>query len=121
MFETTLNRLRNGRRADDGFTLIELLMVIIILAILAAVVVFSVRAIDDNGEEAACEAEVRAVETAIEAYYAENANYPGTVGALTTAGFLRSDPEGPPDGASQITGATTISAAGALPAAALAC
>lgn len=110
MFETTLNRLRNGRRADDGFTLIELLMVIIILAILAAVVVFSVRAIDDNGEQAACEAEVRAVETAVEAHYAEVGNYPTDVQDLVDLGFLRSAP----GDASNITAATTVDADGVL-------
>ena len=110
MLHNTLDRLRNGRRADDGFTLIELLMVIIILAILAAVVVFSVRAIDDNGEEAACEAEVRAVETAVEAHYAQEGAYPATVGELVTEGYLRSDP----GDASNIGPGTTVSNAGVL-------
>ncbi len=39
----TIDRLQAARREDRGFTLIELLIVIIILGILAAVVVFSVR------------------------------------------------------------------------------
>ncbi|MDZ5619761.1 prepilin-type N-terminal cleavage/methylation domain-containing protein [Nocardioides sp. HM23] len=92
MLKNTTNRVRDLRRDDNGFTLIELLMVIIILAILAAVVVFSVRAIDDNGEQAACEAEVRAVETAVEAFYADRGQYPDTVQDLVDEGFLRDDP-----------------------------
>lgn len=106
------------RRAnDDGFTLIELLIVIIILGVLAAIVVFSIRGITNNSEVVACETEVRTVETAIEVAYAETDAYPGTVGALVTAGFLRENPD-----ASNITAATTIDGTtGAMPAAALVC
>lgn len=93
--QNTLARLRAARRDDRGFTLIELLIVIIILGVLAAVVVFSVRGITDNGEEAACQTEIRTVETAVEAYYAENNAYPATVGALVGGGFLRDNPTGP--------------------------
>ncbi|KRB72721.1 hypothetical protein ASE01_21975 [Nocardioides sp. Root190] len=104
----TLDRLQAARREDRGFTLIELLIVIIILGVLAAVVVFSVRGITDNGETAACRTEIRTVETAIEAYYAENNDYPATVGDLVggAEGFLREDPSG----ASSIDPADTISA-----------
>ncbi|NYI46633.1 general secretion pathway protein G [Nocardioides aromaticivorans] len=114
----TIDRLQAARREDRGFTLIELLIVIIILGILAAVVVFSVRGISDNGEEAACKTEIRTVETAVEAAYAENGSYPGTVGALVTQGFLRAAPDGT---VSSITGATAITATGALNPAPAAC
>jgi prepilin-type N-terminal cleavage/methylation domain-containing protein len=63
------------KKQDEGFTLIELLIVIIILGILATVVVFAVAGIRDSGDKSACEAELRSVETAIEAYYAENGTY----------------------------------------------
>lgn len=92
MFETTLNRLRNGRRADDGFTLIELLLVIIILGVLAAVVVFSVAGITDNSEEAACKTEVRTVDTAIEAYYVEEGSWPANLAALVSGDYLKDTP-----------------------------
>ncbi|WP_182380180.1 prepilin-type N-terminal cleavage/methylation domain-containing protein [Nocardioides sp. WS12] len=92
------------RRNENGFTLIELLIVIIILGVLAAIVVFSVRGITNNAAATACEIEIRTVETAIEAHKAELGTYPGTVGALTDAGFLREDPVGE----SNITDATTI-------------
>ena len=100
----TIDRLQAARREDRGFTLIELLIVIIILGVLAAVVVFSVRGITDRGEENACKTEIRTVETAVEAFYAVNNNYPGTVGALVPD-FLKADP----DGASNITAASTVS------------
>jgi prepilin-type N-terminal cleavage/methylation domain-containing protein len=62
----------HGIEGDRGFTLIELLVVILILGILAAVVVFSVGGITDNGKKSACKADAKTVETASEAYKAQN-------------------------------------------------
>ncbi len=113
----TLDRMRAARRDQSGFTLIELLIVIIILGVLAAIVVFSVRGISNNSDETACKTEVRTVETAIEAYYADRNSYPATVGVLKTEGFLRDDPS-----EWNITASTTINGTtGALPAAATTC
>jgi prepilin-type N-terminal cleavage/methylation domain-containing protein len=78
------------KKQDEGFTLIELLIVIIILGILATVVVFAVAGIRDSGDKSACEAELRSVETAIEAYYAENGVY-STDAALLDGEYFRSD------------------------------
>lgn len=108
------DRLTEARRDDRGFTLIELLIVIIILGVLAAIVVFSVRGITNNSETTACKTEIRTVETAVEAAYAETGSYPANVDALVAGGFLRAAPEGPPNGPSSISGATAITATGAL-------
>jgi len=82
------------RRNDNGFTLIELLIVIVILGILAAIVAFSVRGITDRGDTAACKAEIKTLEVAVEAFYAKDttppATYPGSNADLVTAGLLRS-------------------------------
>ncbi|MEQ6900026.1 prepilin-type N-terminal cleavage/methylation domain-containing protein [Nocardioides sp. YIM 152588] len=86
-----LDRLRAARRDQAGFTLIELLIVIVILGVLAAVVVFSVRGINDTGEAAACEANVSTAETAVEAFYAQNGSNPASLAALVPD-FLKSDP-----------------------------
>lgn len=83
------DRLSAARREDRGFTLIELLIVIIILGVLAAIVVFSVRGITDKGDESACKIEYRTVNTAIEAYYAENGADPANLDVLVTDGFLK--------------------------------
>ncbi|GAB3857954.1 hypothetical protein GCM10028801_17170 [Nocardioides maradonensis] len=114
-----LRALQNQRRrsADDGFTLIELLIVIIILGVLAAIVVFSVRGVTNNSKKVACQAEVETVQTAIEADFASNGAYPATVHGLVTDGFLHSDPSG----ASHIAAADAISATGQLPAASIVC
>lgn len=92
------------RTNDDGFTLIELLIVIVILGILAAIVVFSVKGITDKGTTAACKADVETVTVAEEAYYAGSyggtppvqngaatATY-ATIAQLVDAGLLHSAP-----------------------------
>jgi prepilin-type N-terminal cleavage/methylation domain-containing protein len=79
---------------EDGFTLIELLIVIVILGVLAGIVVFAVGGINDSSKLSACKADVKTVETASEAYYA-NASphaYAADIPALVTAKFLREAP-----------------------------
>ncbi len=75
------------KRNEGGFTLIELLIVIIILAILAAIVVFAVGTTGTNSKVAACEADAKSLETAIEAYHAQVGTYPtpGTLGGTELA------------------------------------
>jgi prepilin-type N-terminal cleavage/methylation domain-containing protein len=88
MISNALSRPRVRLKDQSGFTLIELLIVIVILGVLAGIVVFSVRGITDTGEQAACEAEVATVATAVEAHFAQNGTY-ATIPTLQTAGFLR--------------------------------
>ena len=82
------------KKQDEGFTLIELLIVIVILGILAAVVVFAVGGITDEGQTSSCKAELKTVEVAVEAYRAQEGTYTSSVGNLIAAGneFLRSTP-----------------------------
>lgn len=71
-----LQRLRAARKNENGFTLTELLIVVVILGVLAAIVVFAVAGITDRGVEAACDADKRTVQTAVEAYHAQTNGYP---------------------------------------------
>lgn len=83
------------KQRDDGFTLIELLIVIVILGILATVVVFAVGGITDTGQSAACDADQRTLEVAVEAYFTQQdplGSYPATTDDLVP-GFLRSVPQ----------------------------
>jgi general secretion pathway protein G len=60
------------KRDEQGFTLIELLIVIVILGILAAIVVFAVGTTGSNSAQAACKADAKSVEVALESYKAQN-------------------------------------------------
>ncbi|MER7736537.1 type II secretion system protein [Streptomyces erythrochromogenes] len=75
--------------AEAGFTLIELLVVIVILGILSAIVVFSVRGINDKGQGSACKTDKVTIQTAEEAHFATKQKY-GDMGELVTGGFLSS-------------------------------
>lgn len=73
--------IRRRRASDErGFTLVELLVVIAILGILVAIVAFAVTGLTDNAENTACDANVKQLETAVEAYNAEEGSYPADGG-----------------------------------------
>jgi prepilin-type N-terminal cleavage/methylation domain-containing protein len=79
-------------KKDKGFTLVELLIVIVILGILATVTVFAVRGITDQGQESACAADQKTLETAVEAWYAQHGTSVNPVEAdLVTDGFIRAE------------------------------
>ena len=77
--------IKKARSGEAGFTLIELLIVVIILAILAAIVVFAVGATGTDSAIAACKADAKSVETAVEAYKAQMGVYPPAITDLTSA------------------------------------
>jgi prepilin-type N-terminal cleavage/methylation domain-containing protein len=85
MYQKLSNRIR---RDESGFTLVELLVVVVILGILAAIVVFSVRGISDKGQESACKTDINMLTTAQEANYAENGVWADNEAALKSAGFI---------------------------------
>jgi type IV pilus assembly protein PilA len=73
-----IQRLRNRiarSEAEGGFTLIELLVVIIIIGILLAVAVPSYLGFRDRANDKAAQANLRALQPAMEAFYADNGNY----------------------------------------------
>jgi general secretion pathway protein G len=83
--------MEKKRAAEAGFTLVELLVVIAILGILAAIVVFAVGGIGDKGQQSANKTTCSVLQTAEEAYYAQNGSYaidPGAQTTLQTAKFL---------------------------------
>jgi len=77
-------------KQDKGFTLVELLIVIVILGILATITVFAVRGITDQGQTSACAADQKTLQTASEAYFAQEGTAAGTPSAadLVASGLL---------------------------------
>jgi prepilin-type N-terminal cleavage/methylation domain-containing protein len=86
-------KLREARQNESGFTLIELLIVIVILGILAGIVVFAVAGINDTSKQSACKSDVKNVEIAQEANYAQTKAYAGSVLALVNLKLLREEPD----------------------------
>jgi len=66
--------------------------VIVILGVLAAVAVFAVGGITNNSKTSACKSDVNTVQTASDAYYAQNNAYAASMAALKTATLLRQLP-----------------------------
>ncbi len=89
---------------QEGFTLIELLIVVVILGILAAIVVFSVTGVNNTSKVSACKTDIKTIDTAAEAYFAQNSTNPATMAALVTGGFLHTSSS---TGASTVPGTST--------------
>lgn len=83
MISRVSGQLRRRRgEGEGGFTLVELLVVIVILAILAAIVVFAVGGITDHGQTSACKSDEQALATAEESYFAQNSAYTDMTGLV---------------------------------------
>lgn len=75
-------------RPDRGFTLVELLIVIVILGVLATVTVFAVRGITQRGQTTATATDRRLLDSAQEAYMAQNGRY-ATEAELVSSGLIK--------------------------------
>jgi prepilin-type N-terminal cleavage/methylation domain-containing protein len=75
---------RKRNRGQGGFTLIELLVVIAILAILAGVAIFAVGGLNESADKSACLTEKDTINTAIQAFKADQGVYPANDYTLYT-------------------------------------
>lgn len=117
--QASLERLRQRREElgdEGGFTLIELLIVIVILAILAAIVVFAVQNLTGTSAQASCKADFKTVESAAEGYKAQLGAYPNSVNNNTTlagSAFITGlTPSDPPTALADAGGYTSPAAGG---------
>jgi general secretion pathway protein G len=86
---------RTVSRREDGFTLIELLVVISLITILAAMGLVQYRNSVRHSQESVLRTDLFRMRDAIDQYYADKNEYPSTLDALVTDGYMRQVPEDP--------------------------
>jgi general secretion pathway protein G len=82
-------------RQDRGFTLIELLIVLSIIVVLASMGLAQYRNSIQHSKEAVLKQDLFLMRDAIDQYYADKGQYPSTLDALASDGYLRSIPKDP--------------------------
>src|SRR5437867_7962505 len=84
-----------NRSVESGFTLIELTVVLSIIVILAAVALSQYKNSVTYANEAVLRQDLFRMRDAIDQYYADKGQYPSTLDALVTDGYLRKLPDDP--------------------------
>jgi general secretion pathway protein G len=95
MFSNSQPQRRPDPRDRSGFTLIELTIVLSIIVILAAVALAQYRNSVVYANEAVLKQDLFRMRDAIDQYYADKGQYPATLDALVTDGYLRKLPDDP--------------------------
>ena len=81
--------------SDSGFTLIELAIVVTLIIILATMGLAQYRTSVVHAREAVLKQDLFGMRDAIDQYYADKGQYPGTIDALVSEGYMRRVPEDP--------------------------
>jgi general secretion pathway protein G len=82
-------------RSSTGFTVIELMVVLSIIIVLASMGLAQYRNSVLYSSEAVLKQQLTTMRDAIDQYYADKNEYPSTLEALVTDGYLRKLPEDP--------------------------
>ena len=80
---------------DPGFTLIEIAIVVTLIIILATMGMAQYRTSVVHAREAVLKQDLFGMRDAIDQYYADKGQYPGTIDALVSEGYMRKVPEDP--------------------------
>jgi general secretion pathway protein G len=86
---------RNTRTGSRGFTIIELMVVLALVVILASLAMVQYRRTIVYSKEAVLRDDLTKMRDAIDQYYADKNEYPPTLGALASEGYLRDIPKDP--------------------------
>lgn len=90
-----LDRIRTKKANDEGFTLVEMLIVIVVLGVLAGITVFGIATFRDDAEASACDASVKTVSTAVDAYRAKSTTSAvPTMTQLVDGDYIKEEPTG---------------------------
>ena len=82
-------------RSAPGFTIIELLVVLALISILATMGMAQYRQGIVHAREAVLKTDLFDLRDAIDQYYADKGQYPGTLDSLVTDGYIRKVPVDP--------------------------
>jgi general secretion pathway protein G len=90
-----VTRLRPDSARDSGFTMIELVVVMTLIVILASMSLTQYRSSVTFAKEATLKEDLFRMRDAIDQYYADKGQYPSTIDALVSDGYLRRVPDDP--------------------------
>ncbi|CAD2073791.1 competence protein ComGC [Jeotgalicoccus coquinae] len=76
----TINR--KFKNKEEGFTLIEMLLVLLVISVLIILIIPNIAAQSRNVQDTGCEAQVRMVQSQIEAYTLNEGTPPSTIQEL---------------------------------------
>jgi general secretion pathway protein G len=85
----------NWRTLDRGFTMIELMVVMTLIVVLATMGMTQYKTSQTYAKEAVLKEDLFRMRDAIDQYYADKGQYPSTIDALVSDGYLRKLPEDP--------------------------
>jgi competence protein ComGC len=73
---------RKFKNEEDGFTLIEMLLVLLVISVLIILIIPNIAAQSRNVQDTGCDAQVKMVQSQIEAYTLNQGSAPATINAL---------------------------------------
>ncbi|MCK1977121.1 prepilin-type N-terminal cleavage/methylation domain-containing protein [Jeotgalicoccus huakuii] len=82
--------IRKFKEQEDGFTLIEMLLVLLVISVLIILIIPNIAAQSRNVQDTGCDAQVKMVQSQIEAYTLNEGSPPTSVDTLVPT-YLSTD------------------------------